>query len=473
MDAAQISYLLIGFIVGAAVIWAWLGSRAGKSAAETALLRDQLSRAQAEAAQLRKRTEDEQRARTAAETSLEVERQNMAEQRRLLEDAEAKLKESFQSLAGQTFQSFQQQFLQVADTRFSTLRAQASGEFQQRQQAIEELLQPMKKSMQEIESELARAAEARTHEAGELTAQVKMLTESSQALRAETGSLVTSLRQPQVKGKWGELMLRRAVELAGMSPHCDFDMQKDIETEEGRRRPDMVIKLPGGAQVVVDAKVPLHAFHKAIEIRTQDEYHAAMEEHARLVRMHISNLSSKAYQDQFEVTPDFVVLFLPGEAYFSAALEKDRSLIEDAIDKRVVLASPTTLIALLRAIATGWQAQRVQENAERISELGKLLYDRISGFAEHLSNMGAGLEKANKAYNAAVGSFEQRLLPGARKFKDLGVSSAEQIPLLEPTEIGLRPVAVPAKERDDSTAGDASLFDSPADDSPLDKKAAG
>lgn len=466
MDATQLVFLFFGLVIGAAIVWIVLGARVSKSAAEAALLRDQLARSHAEAAQLRKRIEDEQRARTAAETSLEVERQNMAEQRRLLEDAEAKLKEAFHSLAGQTFQSFQQQFLQVADTRFSTLRAQASGEFQQRQQAIEELLQPMKKSMQEIEGELARAAEARTHEHGELTAQVKMLTESSQALRAETGSLVTSLRQPQVKGKWGELMLRRAVELAGMSPHCDFDMQKDIDTEEGRRRPDMVIHLPAGAQVVVDAKVPLHAFHKAIEIRTQDQYHAAMEEHARLVRAHVANLASKSYWSQFDVTPDFVVLFLPGEAYFSAALEKDRSLIEDAIDKHVVLASPTTLIALLRAIATGWQAQRVAENAERISALGKELHDRISSFAEHLANMGAGLEKANKAYNSAVGSFEQRLLPGARKFKDLGVSTAEQMPLLEPTEIGLRPVAVPASPKEtDAASSDQAL--------PLNEKAAG
>jgi len=254
-----------------------------------------------------------------------------------------------------------------------------------------------------------------------------------------TGSLVSSLKQPQVKGRWGELTLRRVVELAGMSPHCDFDEQKSTDTEEGRLRPDLTVHLPGGTQIVVDVKVPLHAFFKAVTAQSDAEYRDAMMQHAGLVREHIRGLASKEYWKQFEPTPEFVVLFVPGESFFSAALEQDRTLIEDAIDKRVVLASPTTLIALLRAVAYGWKQQIVAENAERIKDLGKELYDRLVKFAEHVSEIAKGLERASKAYNSAVASFDSRLIPSARKFREMGIGSSD-VPQIEPIETFPRPL---------------------------------
>jgi DNA recombination protein RmuC len=224
-----------------------------------------------------------------------------------------------------------------------------------------------------------------------------------------------------------------------MSPHCDFQEQQSIDTEEGRLRPDLKVHLPGGTQIVVDVKVPLHAFFKAVSANSDAEYREAMMQHAALVRDHIKGLSAKEYWRQFKSTPEFVVLFVPGESFFSAALEQDRTLIEDAIEKRVVLASPTTLIALLRAIAYGWKQQLVAENAERIKDLGKELYDRVVIFAEHLSEIAKGLERANKAYNNAVASFDSRLIPSARKFKEMGVGS-ENVPEIEPVETFPRPL---------------------------------
>ena len=280
--------------------------------------------------------------------------------------------------------------------------------------------------------------------------QVGALQQSSESLRAETGSLVTSLRQPQIKGKWGELTLRRAVELAGMSPHVDFVEQQSLDTEDGRLRPDLIVHLPGGVEIVVDAKAPLHAFLNAVTIRTQDEYHKAMEDHARLVREHVNRLASKPYRNQFERTPKFIVLFLPGEAFFSAALQKDPTLIEDAIERDVIPASPTTLIALLRSVAEGWRAEQLAENAAQISALGRELHDRIRIFVEHLARIGSALDTANKAYNNAVGSLEQRVLPGARKFKELGVQATAELPDVEPTSVSVRQLAAGVSDGNDS-----------------------
>jgi DNA recombination protein RmuC len=308
---------------------------------------------------------------------------------------------------------------------------------------------PLADSLGKLQQEIQTLESSRAEAYGALTTQVAALAQSSQELRAETGSLVTSLRQPQIKGKWGELTLKRAVELAGMSEHVDFDQQTSIQTDEGRLRPDLVVHLPGGAQIVVDAKVPLHAFLKAVSIRTQDEYHAAMADHARLVREHITKLASKGYWNQFDRAPDFVVLFLPGESFFSAALEKDPDLIEEAMARRVVLASPTTLITLLRSVAQVWRQEQVAENAQRISALGKDLYDRIRVFAEHLARVGGSLDAACRNFNSAVGSLEQRVLPGARRFRDLGVQAPADIEPLEPTTVAVRQLASAAAAGDD------------------------
>ena len=386
-----------------------------------------------------KRIEDEQRLRATAEKDAESQRANLAEQRRLLDDAQVRLREAFQSLAGEVLKSSNNQFMELAKSKFDSLQKEAEGDLEQRKIAIQSMVDPLQTAVKNLHLEVSRVESARQEAYGSLRSEVQLLNATSKELREETGGLVSSLKQPQVKGKWGELTLRRAVELAGMSPHCDFEEQQSVDTEEGRLRPDLIVHLPGGTQIVVDAKVPLHAALKVVSANSDVEYREALIQHAALIRNHINGLSSKEYWKQFEPTPEFVVLFVPGESFFSAALEQDRTLIEDAIEKRVVLASPTTLIALLRAIAYGWKQQLVAENAERIKDLGKELYDRVVKFAEHLSDIAKGLERASKAYNNAVASFDSRLIPSARKFREMGVGS-EDVPQIEPIETFPRPL---------------------------------
>lgn len=438
------------FAAGFAAAWAWTSSSGGAQRLEiekraagldgtVVELKKQSDTQQQDLRNLQKRIEEEQRLRATAEKDAESQRANLVEQRHLLDDAQLKLREAFQSLAGEALKSSSNQFIELAKSKFDSLQKEAEGDLDQRKIEIKAMVDPLQTALKDLRSEVSRVESARQEAYGSLRSEVQLLATTNRELREETGSLVNSLKQPQVKGKWGELTLRRVVELAGMSPHCDFQEQQSVDTEEGRLRPDLIIYLPGGTQIVVDVKVPLHAFFKAVSAQTDAEYREAMAQHAALVRDHIKGLSSKEYWKQFEPTPEFVVLFVPGESFFSAALEQDRTLIEDAIDKRVVLASPTTLIALLRAIAYGWKQQLVAENAERIKDLGKELYDRVVKFAEHLSDVGKGLERASKAYNSSIASFDSRLIPSARKFKEMGVGSAD-VPQIEPVEIFPRPL---------------------------------
>ena len=435
---------------GFGIAWAWVSSSAGAQRLElekraagldgtVGELKKQNDAQQQDLRSLQKRIEEEQRLRATAEKDADSQRANLAEQRRLLDDAQVKLREAFQSLAGEALKSSSDQFIELAKSKFDSLQKEAEGDLDQRKIAIQAMVDPLQTALKDLRSEVSRVESARQEAYGSLRSEVQLLATTNKELREETGSLVNSLKQPQVKGKWGELTLRRVVELAGMSPHCDFQEQQSVDTEEGRLRPDLMVYLPGGTQIVVDVKVPLHAFFKAVSAQSDAEYREAMVQHAALVRDHIKGLSSKEYWKQFEPTPEFVVLFVPGESFFSAALEQDRTLIEDAIEKRVVLASPTTLIALLRAIAYGWKQQLVAENAERITELGKELYDRVVKFAEYLSEIAKGLERANKAYNNAVASFDSRLIPSARKFREMGVGSAD-VPQIEPVETFPRPL---------------------------------
>ena len=435
---------------GFAVAWAWANSSAGSARLElerraagldgTAQeLKKQNEALQQDLRVSQRRMEEEQKLRASAEKDAESQRSNLLEQRRLLDDAHVKLREAFQALAGEALKASSDQFIELAKSKFDSLQKEAEGDLDHRKLAIQSMVDPLETALKDLRSEVARVESARQEAYGSLRSEVQLLATTSKELREETGSLVNSLKQPQVKGKWGELTLRRAVELAGMSPHCDFEEQQSVDTEQGRLRPDLIVHLPGGTQVVVDAKVPLHAALKVVSSRSDVEYREALLQHAVLVRNHINALSGKEYWKQFEPTPEFVVLFVPGESFFSAALEQDRTLIEDAIDKRVVLASPTTLIALLRAIAYGWKQQLVAENAERIKDLGKELYDRVVKFAEHLSEIAKGLERASKAYNNAVASFDSRLIPSARKFREMGVGSAD-VPQIEPIETFPRPL---------------------------------
>ena len=452
--------LLVGLLAFAAgALLAWLAASVylraaserrlreadnSRAAAESATgeLRKQITGLQSEVTANRTQLLSEQSARTAAQTALQKTQENLEEQKKLIEEAKTRLTDAFQALAARALSESSEQFLKLAGENFQVLQQKAAGDLAQRQTAIAGLVDPLKTSLDKFQEQISNVESSHQKAYGELSAQVMHLTESSVLLRQETGSLVTSLRQPQIKGKWGEMTLRRAAELTGMSKHCDFTEQLTLDTEDGRLRPDLVVHLPGGRRIVVDAKVPLHAFLTALTGRTADEYRTAMNQHAALVRTHVGALSSKKYWEQFTPSPDFVVLFLPGESFFSAALEQDRTLIEDAMNKRVVLASPTTFLALLRAVDYGWNQQQQGEDAQQIAELGRDLHDRFVKFLNYLSEIGSSLERANKAFNKAVASAESRLIPGAKKFQTLAAPSGEVLPGVEQIETAPRQLAM-------------------------------
>lgn len=291
---------------------------------------------------------------------------------------------------------------------------------------------PIHDALARMDAQLQRLERDRQQARGALDEQLRALASGQERLRTETGALVAALRQPQTRGRWGELQLRRVVELAGMTAHCDFVEQPSVTTADGLLRPDLIVQLPGGKQVIVDAKAPLHAFLDAYEAGDETTRTASLAAHARLLREHVRRLSAKAYWDQFEAAPDFVFLFLPGEHFYTAALEADPSLLEEGARQSVLIATPTTLIALLRAVAYGWQQERVAEDARAVAQLGRELHRRLETFAEHLQKLGTRLRGAVGAYNEAVGSFEHRVLPGAWRLAEHGVVPAErELPTLE------------------------------------------
>ncbi|MGA8037932.1 MAG: DNA recombination protein RmuC [Candidatus Acidiferrales bacterium] len=425
---------------------------AAKAAAESAAseVRKQHEALRIEVSQARERIGQESNLRAAAEASLAKTEENLREQRALLDGAQARLSDAFRSLAGEALTESTNQFLKLAESRLETLQVDATSQLNNKKIEIDGIVHPLNETLKELKSELNRVESSRQEAYGQLTTQVLALNDANRQLRDETGSLVNSLRQPQIKGKWGELTLRRAVELAGLSPHCDFHEQHRLDTEDGVLRPDLVIHVAGGKHIVVDSKVPLHAFLSVVSAQNEEERLYAMKSHVDLVRKHIKDLASKTYWSQFDQTPELVVLFMPAEAFFSAALEQDRDLMEDAMQQRVILASPTTLIALLKSVAYGWRQDDVSRNAEKISDLGKQLHDRVVKFLEHMDSIRTGLEAANGAYNRAVGALESRVLPSVRRFKELGVQAAEEIEAAEPTETSLRSLpSTTAVDRDD------------------------
>ena len=380
-----------------------------------------------ELADLRAR-ESELRSRLAeSETRLGEERERAVEKLALLGEAEKKLTDAFQSLAGRALESNAESFLRLARQSFETLQAAAQGDLEQRRQAIDALVAPMREQLVSYEQGVRELERARQEAYGSITEQVKSLLSTQQRLETETGNLVKALRAPQVRGRWGEMQLKRAVEFAGLVDRVDFFEQESSDTEAGRQRPDMVVKLPGGKSIVIDAKAPLDAYLSALEARDEDERHRLLVEHARQVRDHVKKLSAKAYWEQFENTPDFVVLFLPGEIFFSAALEHDPELIEEAFRQSVVLATPTTLVALLKSVAYGWRQEDLATNARRIAEEARILYDRVRVFGEHLDRVGKGLDAAVRAHNEAAGSFSLRVLPQGRRLEELALGPDKAI----------------------------------------------
>jgi len=447
---ATVVYVCIGAAVAAALAW-WVATARARLAAERERadlqselaaaqgtiheLRAQLDAQRDELASLRQLLDTERRQRIEAQTRQEELAKKFEEERQLLAQAEQKLKESFEALSARALRTNAEQFLASAKKTLDTVLADTQGKLGKHQEAINGLIKPLADALKRLDEQNRQLEQARQKAYGSLEAHIRTLSSTNQQLQQETSKLVTSLRDPQVRGRWGEIALRRAAELAGMTEHCDFEEQSHVPGDgEARWRPDMVVHLPGGRYVVVDAKAVLAAYLDAVAATDEDERRACLKRHAEQVRSRVKELSSKSYWDKLEHTPEFVVLFLPGESFFSAAVEVDRDLIEEAIASKVVLASPTTLIALLRAVAFGWRQERLAENAEQISRLGRDLYDRMRTLAEHIGRVGSGLGTAINAYNQAVGSMESRLFPAARRFKELGAAAGEEIPTLEPVQ---------------------------------------
>src|SRR5229473_2731406 len=448
MVSSSIAFIIFGAAIGYLISWLLTRSRSQVLDVRLSAVQNDLNLARAEAQKLATANGGLNTRCATLEATLEHERKANDEKLGLLDRATTGLREAFQALSADALKSNNQAFLELARTSLERFQSEAQGDLKSRQEAVANLVAPIGESLKKVESQIQQIEKDRSEAYGDLTAQVRSLIGTQEKLQTETGNLVKALRTPTVRGRWGEIQLRRVVEIAGMLPYCDFVEQESVTTETGRLRPDLVVKLPGGKHVVVDAKTPRQAFLDAFETNDEDARRACLANHARQVRDHMNTLSGKKYWEQFESTPEFVVMFLPGESFFSAALEQDSSLIEHGVLNRVIPASPTTLIALLKAINYGWNQEKLARNAQRISALGKELHDRLRLLAGHITQVGTGLDRAVESYNKAVGSLESRVLVSARKFAELGASVADDIPELEPIETTARALSFDWDEED-------------------------
>lgn len=429
---------VVGLLFGIALAWLTFRSQRATLSTRSLLMEKELVALKGELLRLQQAQSELIAARARLETALDAERKASAEKLELVTRAGDDLQNTFKALASDALKNNNSSFLQIAQETLKRFQAEAKGDLEARQTAVENLVAPVRDSLSKVDAQIQQMEKARSEAYGDLKAQVQSLITTQKELQSETGNLVRALRTPNVRGRWGEIQLRRVVEIAGMVSYCDFAEQETVTTDYGRLRPDLVVRLPGGKQVVVDAKTPLQAFLDAFETNDEEVRRTCLANHARQVRDHINVLSGKKYWEQFEATPEFVVMFLPGETFFSAALEQDTGLIEHGVLNRVIPASPTTLIALLKAINYGWNQEKLARNAQQISALGKELHDRLRNLAAHITSVGNGLDRAVESYNKAVGSMESRVLVSARKFAELGASVAEEIPELEPIETTTR-----------------------------------
>ena len=425
--------ILLTAVATSLLVWLWMLSRASALGARLQGINGQLEKTEAELAALRIQNSALEAEKSRLNTLLTAERD-------ALQQAQSRLTETFKALASDALSVSNTRFLELARESFSKLHQQSADELGKRQQAIDSLVRPLKESLDKVDVKVTEMEKTRAGAYGQLSEQLKTLATAQISLQSEAARLSTALSATRTAGTWGELQLRRVVELAGMSAYCDFAEQ--VTPGDGARdRADLVVRLPGGQQIVVDAKAPNDAYREAAAATDDATRALKLAEHAAKVRGHIDALGAKGYWEQFQPSPEFVVLFLPGDQFLAGALQADPTLIERAIGKKVLLATPASLIALLKAAAYGWRQEAVSKNAEEIADLGRQLYDRIALYLEHFDKVGHALETATKSYNAAVGSLESGLIPGARKLSELGAKGAKNLPALDPVEIAPREIA--------------------------------
>ena len=445
-----VALILIGIALGAALGWILLRAKArAANAAELATLKERLTGKETELQKLQAASEAALREHNRTRDHNSQLNAELAAERRAAQAREESFKQAADELSGRFAELSQkalsannQSFLELANATLQKVQQTAKGDLEQRQQAINQLVKPLKESLEKVDGKIGELEKTRAGAYAELREQVKALATSQTQLQLETGNLVKALRTPHIRGRWGEIQLRRVVELAGMLQYCDFTEQETVAGEDGRIRPDVIVRLPGNRTIVIDAKVPFDAFYESISATDDGVRLERAKDHARLVRGHIGSLSKKSYWETVQPTPEFVLLFLPGENFYSVALEQDPKLIEDGINQKVIIATPTTLIALLKAISYGWQQEQMAANAQEVSKLGKDLYDRLRKFTEYFADIGKGLDRALESYNKGVGSLEARVLVTARKFKERGAIAGEEIETLEPIDKSARALSL-------------------------------